>query len=105
MKQALVSLGEVEELNLLINSPGRDGTIAKKIIEFCRAYCKVFKVILPNRGNSDAAIVALGVDEIVIANLQERLPHERAGEIRRPNGCRKGCRVSMFLLRILRICG
>src|SRR5688572_9127619 len=32
----LLSIGEVDFLNLIIDSPGGDGTVAEKIIELCR---------------------------------------------------------------------
>lgn len=70
----LLSIGEVDELNLIINSPGGDGTIAEKIIELCRAYCKTFRVIVPNRAKSAATIIALGADEIVMGYCSELGP-------------------------------
>jgi len=68
---ALLSLGEVDELNLIINSPGGDGTVAEKIIELCRAYCKTFRVAVPNRAKSAATIICLGADEIVMGYCSE----------------------------------
>lgn len=70
----LMSVGEVEELNLIINSPGGDGTVAEKIIELCRAYCNTFRVIVPNRAKSAATIIALGADEIVMGYCSELGP-------------------------------
>ncbi len=70
----LMSVGEVDELNLIINSPGGDGTVAEKIIELCRAYCKDFKVIVPNRAKSAATIIALGADQIVMGYCSELGP-------------------------------
>ena len=63
---ALLSIGEVDELNLIINGPGGDGTVAEKIIELCRAHCTKFRVVVPNRAKSAATIIALGADEIVM---------------------------------------
>jgi len=71
---ALMSLGDVDELDLIINSPGGDGTVAEKIIELCRAYCKEFKVIVPNRAKSAATVVALGADEIIMGYCSELGP-------------------------------
>lgn len=68
---ALLSLGEVDQLNLIINSPGGDGTVAEKIIELCRAYCRHFKVVVPNRAKSAATVIALGADEIVMGYCSE----------------------------------
>lgn len=70
----LLSVGEVDELNLIINSPGGDGTIAEKIIELCRAYCTTFRVIVPNRAKSAATIIALGADEIIMGYCSELGP-------------------------------
>lgn len=70
----LMSIGEVDQLNLIINSPGGDGTVAEKIIELCRAYCKTFRVIVPNRAKSAATIIALGADQIVMGYCSELGP-------------------------------
>lgn len=70
----LMSIGEVDQLNLIINSPGGDGTVAEKIIELCRAYCKEFRVIVPNRAKSAATIVALGADQIIMGYCSELGP-------------------------------
>ena len=71
---ALLSIGEVEQLNLIINGPGGDGTVAEKIIELCRAHCKQFRVVVPNRAKSAATIIALGADEIVMGYCSELGP-------------------------------
>ncbi len=68
---ALLSIGEVDQLNLLISGPGGDGTIAEKIIELCRAHCKEFRVVIPNRAKSAATLIALGSDEIVMGYCSE----------------------------------
>lgn len=70
----LLSIGDVDQLNLIINSPGGDGTVAEKIIELCRAYCKELRVIVPNRAKSAATIIALGADEIVMGYCSELDP-------------------------------
>lgn len=70
----LLSVGDVETLNLIIHSPGGDGTTAEKLIELCRAYCKKFNVIVPNRAKSAATIIALGADEIVMGHCSELGP-------------------------------
>ena len=71
---ALMSLGDVDKLNLIINSPGGDGTVAEKIIELCRAYCKEFRVVVPNRAKSAATVIALGADEIIMGYCSELGP-------------------------------
>jgi Serine dehydrogenase proteinase len=70
----LASVGDVDELNLIISGPGGDGTIAEKVIELCRAYCKTFRVIVPNRAKSAATLIALGADEIVMGFSSELGP-------------------------------
>jgi hypothetical protein len=74
MADALLSLGEVDQLNLIINGPGGDGTIAEKIIQLCRSHCRRFRVVVPNRAKSAATIVALGSDEIVMGYCSELGP-------------------------------
>jgi hypothetical protein len=71
---ALMSLGDLDQLNLIINSPGGDGTTAEKMIELCRAYCKEFRVIVPNRAKSAATLIALGADRIVMGYCSELGP-------------------------------
>jgi hypothetical protein len=84
----LLSVGDVDQLNLIISGPGGDGTVAEKIIELCRAYCKEFRVIVPNRAKSAATIIALGADEIVMGYCSElgpidaQVPHVVGGLIR-----------------------
>jgi len=68
---ALLSVGEVDQLNLIINGPGGDGTVAEKIIELCRSHCKEFRVLVPNRAKSAATIIALGADTIVMGYCSE----------------------------------
>ncbi len=68
---ALLTIGEVERLNLIISGPGGDGITAEKIVEICRAYCEEFRVFIPNRAKSAATIVALGADEIVMGFCSE----------------------------------
>ncbi len=74
LADVLMSVGDVDELNLIISGPGGDGTIAEKMIELCRAYCRRFRVIVPNRAKSAATIIALGADEIVMGHCSELGP-------------------------------
>lgn len=71
----LASAGEVENLDLMINSPGGSGVVAEKIVEMCRKYCKgEFRVIVPNMAKSAATMVALGADVIVMGYCSELGP-------------------------------
>lgn len=71
---ALLHVGDVEVLNLVIDSPGGDGAVAEKLINLCRAYCRFFRVIIPHRAKSAATIVALGADEIAMGFCSELGP-------------------------------
>ena len=70
----LRSLGDVETLNLLIHSPGGDGTVVEKFVSLCRAQCKRFRVIIPNEAKSAATLIALGADQIVMGPPSELGP-------------------------------
>jgi ATP-dependent protease ClpP protease subunit len=74
--EALASLGDLDQLTLIINGPGGDGTVAEKMIELCREYCKGghFRVAIPNRAKSAATIIALGADEIIMGYCSELGP-------------------------------
>jgi len=68
---ALMSIGQVDILRFILNSPGGDGITAEKIVEMCRSYCKKFEVIIPNMAKSAATMIALGCDEIVMGYCSE----------------------------------
>lgn len=71
----LASLGQVENLDLLIHSPGGNGPTAEKIVEMCRQCCSgKFRVIVPNMAKSAATLIALGADEIVMGYCSELGP-------------------------------
>jgi ClpP class serine protease len=71
MGSALMSIGHVDVLRLIINSPGGDGVTAEKIVDMCRSYCKKFEVIIPNMAKSAATMIALGSDEITMGYCSE----------------------------------
>ncbi|MEK7091087.1 MAG: hypothetical protein AAB887_01090 [Patescibacteria group bacterium] len=71
----LASCGSVENLDLMIHSPGGSGVTAEKIVEMCRKYTtKEFRVIVPNMAKSAATIIALGADKIVMGYCSELGP-------------------------------
>lgn len=70
----LMSVGDVDTLSVIIDSPGGDGPTAEKLIELCRAYCKQLHVIVPNRAKSAATIIALGADRIIMGHCSELGP-------------------------------
>jgi len=78
IEAVLQSLGGAEQVNLLIHSPGGDGTIAEKIVDICRAHLvgnnRKFRVIVPNIAKSAATLLALGTDEIIMGYTSELGP-------------------------------
>lgn len=71
----LANCGSVENLDLMIHSPGGNGTTAEKIVEMCRKYTtKEFRVIVPNMAKSAATIIALGADKVVMGYCSELGP-------------------------------
>ena len=70
----LRQIGDVNTLNLILHSPGGEGTCVEKIISLCRAQCKHFRVIIPNEAKSAATMIALGADEILMGPCSELGP-------------------------------
>jgi hypothetical protein len=71
----LCSMGNVDYLDLIINSPGGDATVADKIVNLCRGHTlKEFRVVVPNRAKSAATLIALGADKIVMGISSELGP-------------------------------
>jgi len=70
----LRSVGDVETLTLILHSPGGDGTCVEKLVTICRAQCKKFRVIIPNRAKSAATMIAMGADEILMGHTSELGP-------------------------------
>ena len=67
----LRSIGDVDNLTLILHSPGGDGTCVEKVVTICRAQCRNFRVIIPNRAKSAATMIALGADEIIMGPTSE----------------------------------
>lgn len=71
----LESVGEADNMDLLVQSGGGVGTVAEKIVEMIRHYCKnQFRVIVPNLAKSAATMIALGADKIVMGVTSELGP-------------------------------
>ena len=71
----LSTIGEVDNLDLMIHSPGGNGVVAEKIVDMCRHYCKKnFRVIVPNMAKSAATLISLGADEILMGYCSELGP-------------------------------
>jgi hypothetical protein len=68
----LKSIGKTDKLDLIIVSPGGDGTAAETILHLCRKYCtSQFRVVIPAFAKSAATLIALGADEIVMGESSE----------------------------------
>jgi len=78
LKTVLDSLSGVEQINLLLHSPGGDGAIVEKMVEMCRAHLsgdnRKLRVIVPNVAKSAATVLALGADEILMGYTSELGP-------------------------------
>ncbi len=70
----LLKIGDVETLNLILHSPGGDGTVVEKFVGLCRSQCKKFRVLIPNEAKSAATLIALGADEILMGPPSELGP-------------------------------
>jgi hypothetical protein len=66
----LNSISNAEELNVLIQSPGGDGSIIEKMVEMCRGHLSYrdpkLRVIVPNIAKSAATVFSLGADKIIM---------------------------------------
>ena len=78
IEAVLNSITGAEQINLLVHSPGGDGTITEKIVDLCRAHLRgtqqQLRVIVPNIAKSAATILALGTDKIVMGYTSELGP-------------------------------
>lgn len=78
IETVLHSITGAEQINLLIHSPGGDGTITEKIVDICRSHLvgtnRKLRVIVPNFAKSAATILALGTDEIIMGYTSELGP-------------------------------
>lgn len=74
----LSSLKNAEQINILLHSPGGDGTIVEKMVEMCRAHLsgnnKKLRIIVPNIAKSAATLLTLGADEIIMGYCSELGP-------------------------------
>jgi hypothetical protein len=74
LANVLLAIGDVKTLNLILESPGGDGTQVEKFVSLCRNQCERFRVIIPNEAKSAATLIALGADEIVMGPTSELGP-------------------------------
>jgi ATP-dependent protease ClpP protease subunit len=68
----LKGIGKVENLDLIIHSPGGEGSAADKIMDLCRKYCSgTLRVVVPLYAKSAATLIALSGDEIIMGETSE----------------------------------
>jgi hypothetical protein len=74
----LNSISHAQELNVLLHSPGGDGSIIEKMVEMCRDHLPrhnaKLRVIVPNIAKSAATVFALGADTIIMGYCSELGP-------------------------------
>lgn len=78
LETVLKSISDAQQLNVLINSPGGDGSIVEKMVEMCRNHLSYrntkLRVIVPNIAKSAATLFALGSDTITMGYCSELGP-------------------------------
>jgi hypothetical protein len=78
LETVLNSVTGAEQINLLLHSPGGDGTIVEKMVEMCRSHLsgqnRKLRVIVPNIAKSAATVLALGADTILMGYCSELGP-------------------------------
>ena len=78
LETVLNSVTGAEQINLLLHSPGGDGTVAEKMVDMCRAHLsgdnRKFRVIVPNIAKSAATVLTLGADQILMGYCSELGP-------------------------------
>ena len=92
----LLNIGDVETLNVILHSPGGDGTVVEKFVGLCRAQCKKFRVIIPNEAKSAATLISLGADEIIMGPPSELGPIDAQIEVI-ANGLRRYVSAQSFI--------
>jgi len=78
LEAILNSISQAEQLNVIIHSPGGDGSIIEKMVEMCRGHLPrnnaILRVIVPNIAKSAATLFSLGADTIVMGYCSELGP-------------------------------
>jgi hypothetical protein len=77
----LLNIGDVKTLNLILCSPGGDGTVVEKFVSLCRSQCEKFRVLIPYDAKSAATLISLGADEIVMGPQSEIGPIDAQIEV------------------------
>jgi hypothetical protein len=92
----LLNIGDVKTLNLILCSPGGDGTVVEKFVSLCRGQCKKFRVLIPYEAKSAATLIALGADEIIMGPQSEIGPIDAQVEVV-ANGVRRLISAQSFI--------
>lgn len=86
MNDILESVGRVERLDLIIESPGGEPNIAEKLATMFREFCSSFRVIVLNSAKSAATMVAISSDKILMGYLSEIGPIDPQIRLISPQG-------------------
>ena len=76
LENVLKQTEPIENLDLIVNSPGGLGEAADKILHVCRQFCPDgrLRLIVPYYAKSAATMLAFGVDEVVMGPYSELGP-------------------------------
>jgi hypothetical protein len=92
----LLNIGDVKTLNLILCSPGGDGTVVEKFVSLCRSQCEKFRVLVPYEAKSAATLIALGADQIIMGPQSEIGPIDAQVEVI-ANGVRRLISAQSFI--------
>lgn len=70
----LTDLGEVEEIDLFLYTPGGDTLSGFGLVNLLREFCRKLVVIVPFRALSCGTLIALGADEIIMSKGAQLSP-------------------------------
>lgn len=76
LENVLKQAGPIENLDLIVNSPGGSGEAADKVLHVCRQFCPKgrLRLIVPHFAKSAATMLVFGVDEVVMGPYSELGP-------------------------------
>jgi hypothetical protein len=67
-------VGDIETLDIIIDSPGGEATVPEKLAIMCREHCKTMRAIIVNSAKSAATMWALTSNTILMGYLSELGP-------------------------------
>ena len=82
----LESVGDIEKLDVIIDSPGGQANIVEKLAFMCREHCKSLRAIVPNSAKSAATMWAISCDKILMGYLSEIGPIDPQIRLVSPQG-------------------